>query len=114
MKDGLQGMAAITQEHSKRIMDYKYTVDQKEYEGKSRSNWEGEYKGVRVGDACVMYFSASHPWLSALYKPRAVVEGLPALIVALLFESFFIATVINPKGKWALNLDNKNSNQATG
>lgn len=102
--DGQQGMAVITKEHSKRLLEYTYTVDQVTYSGKAKSDWQGTYSNVHPGEEAAVYYSASHPALSALYLPRIVVEGWPALLVFLLLESLFISTIVNPHGKWALRL----------
>jgi hypothetical protein len=110
LKDYQQGMAVVTKEtwsgHNK--VDYKYVVGQKEYTGRSYRNWEDPvYSQVRVGGESVVFFSASHPWLSLLYKPHTVVEGIPALAVAVILELFAIVSLIRPKSKWAFSSADK-------
>jgi hypothetical protein len=57
-----------------------------------------------VGEASVVYFSSSHPWLSPLNRPRtAMLDGLPAVVLAWLFIILFINTAMNLKSEWALN-----------
>jgi plasmid stabilization system protein ParE len=42
-----------------------------------------------------------------LYKPQAVVEALPVLLIAFLLELCAIATIVNPTSKWAFNLSHE-------
>jgi hypothetical protein len=110
LKDGQPGAAIVTKElwSGHDAVGYKYSVNQKEYTGRSIRNWqEPKYSNVKIGDESIVYFSASHPWLSLLYKPRTVVEGWPVLIIAAILEIFIIVTVVNPKSKWALDLSEK-------
>lgn len=110
MTDGRQGVAIVTNElwSGHDVVDYKYTVDQREYRGRSQRNWEDpKYSHVGIGQESVVYFSPSHPWLSLLYKPRTLIVGLPVLVVALLMESLFIITIINPRSNYAMNLTGK-------
>jgi hypothetical protein len=111
LQDGQQGMAVVTHElwSGHNAVGYRYMVNQQEYVGKSGRNWqEANYSNVQVGGKSVVYFSISHPWLSLLYKPRTVIEGLPVVIIAFLIELFAITTVLNPKkGKWAFDLTDK-------
>jgi hypothetical protein len=107
LQDGRQGMAMVTSEvwSGHNAVNYKYVGNHKEFAGASARNWKEEkYRNVRVGEESVVFFSASHPWLSALSMPDGVITGLPGLIVALLMEFFFVMTVINPKGRWALKI----------
>lgn len=110
LKDAKRGTAIVTKElwSGHNAVGYKYVVDQREYSGQSARNWqEQNYSKVQVGEESVVYFSASHPWLSLLYMPRAVLEGLPVIIVALVFELFAVMTVIKPTSAWAFNLNQK-------
>jgi hypothetical protein len=114
LKDGQPGMAVVTKEywggHGQVI--YRYVVNQQEFTGISKRNWQEEkYKSVRPGEEAVVYFSASHPWLSLLYKPDVIVEILPALI-PLVLGVFVVMTAVNPKSKWSLNLSDRKENDA--
>jgi hypothetical protein len=107
-------MAVVTKEywggHGQVI--YRYVVNQQEFTGISKRNWQEEkYKSVRPGEEAVVYFSASHPWLSLLYKPDVIVEILPALI-PLVLGVFVVMTAVNPKSKWSLNLSDRKENDA--
>jgi hypothetical protein len=108
--DCQEGMAVVTKESwaGHNTVVYRYTVNKKEYFGSSMRNWrQPKYSKVRAGDQSLVYFSASHPWLSLLYKPQTVVEGLPVLLIALLLELCAIATIVNPTSKWAFNLSHE-------
>jgi hypothetical protein len=87
-------------------VNYRYTVDQKEYTGYGKRNWQDpRYSGVEIGGHCPVFFSASHPWLSSLYRPDGVLVGLPMALITLLLEIFAVATLINPKSGWAFRFD---------
>lgn len=70
-KDGKQTMAVIVNdEHGHDVVDYKYTVDFKEYTGAAQRGWEhSEYQNVQVGEQAPVFFSTSHPWISSVDKP---------------------------------------------
>jgi hypothetical protein len=69
-KDAKQSSALITKERSYRVVDYSYSVDDRQYTGSSRRNWENEkYRNVFTGEQSIVYFSASHPWISSLETP---------------------------------------------
>jgi hypothetical protein len=112
--DGQQGIAKITADywggHGQVV--YYYDVNQKHYTGISGKNWRDPHYGdVRPGSEAVVYYSASHPWLSALYIPDTVVPGLPVLVIAFLIEMIAVVTIINPGSKWAFNLSDKKQNK---
>ena len=93
LRDAQKGTAIVTKElwSGHNAVGYRYVVDQKQYSGHSGRNWQDKsYSKVQVGEESVVYFSASHPWLSLLYMPRAVLEGLPVIIIVLIVEAFEI------------------------
>ena len=108
LNDAQQGKAIVTRElwSGHNAVGYKYTVGGMEYSGHSGRNWKDQKK-VQVGEETVVYFSASHPWLSQLYKPEVALEGLPVSIVVLVLEAFAVITIIKPKSGWALSLMEK-------
>jgi len=88
------------------VVEYRYVVQGHEYAGHSRRNWQDpRYSNVQAGEKAVVYFSASHPWLSCLYMPRTLVEGAPVVLIVIFLESLAIGTIIRPKGRWAFNLE---------
>jgi hypothetical protein len=111
VKDGQQGVAVITKEHwsGHDIVVYRYRVAQREYTGQDfRSYQDPRYARVMPGEKSVVYYSSSHPWLSAINRPRAVVvEGLPVVLLVWVIDVLLIGTVINPRGRWALNLSGR-------
>jgi hypothetical protein len=69
-KDAKRGTAIITEQRQHGVVEYRYTVDQHEYTGRSQRNQEQEkYRNVGPGEESPVYFSASHPWLSSLEVP---------------------------------------------
>src|SRR5882672_4933409 len=71
LEDSQQGVALVTKEHwggHDRVV-YRYVVNEKQYTGASFRNWQDQrFSKVKAGDNSAVYFSASHPWLSLLYK----------------------------------------------
>jgi hypothetical protein len=117
LTDSREGVATITKElwsgHGQ--VGYTYAVDQSSYTGKSTRNWQDErYSDVPVGGVSVVYYSASHPWLSLLYKPTTLVGGLPVIIIAFGIELLLVITVVNPRSKWALNLGGTSRGSSPG
>jgi hypothetical protein len=106
VKDGQEGVAIITKEHwaGHDVVVYRYRVNQQEYTGQDfRSYQAPQYARVMPGEKSIIYFSASHPWLSAINRPRTVmVEGLPVVLLVWAIEVLLIGTVINPRSRWAL------------
>lgn len=111
VKDGQEGMALITKEHwaGHGVVVYKYRVGQAVYTGQDhRSIQNPTYAHVMPGEKSVVYFSSSHPWISAINLPRRVViEGLPVVLLVWLIEAGLIVTVINPNSGWAFRLNGK-------
>ena len=100
LNDCQQGKAVLTKEfwggHGRFV--YRYIVNEKQYAGVSSRDWkDAKYKNAEIGEEAVVYYSASHPWLSLLYKPEGFIDVLPALI-ALALSLFIVVTVARPKG----------------
>lgn len=108
LKDPQAGMAVVTARHwsGHNAMDYRYTVNGKNYAGVCGRNWQDpRYSRVEAGEESIVYFSASHPWISCLYKPKAVIEGLPVIVIVLFIEALAIVTIVNPESRWAFNFN---------
>lgn len=107
VKDGQEGIAVVTKEHwaGHNVVIYQYRVGQKVYGGDDRrSRQNPRYNHVQPGEKTVVYFSASHPWLSAINLPRSVgIQGLPVILLGWLLEAGLLVTVINPRSRWAFN-----------
>lgn len=83
-EDPKQALALITEEHDHGTVSYKYTVNHHEYAGLSQRNWEKpEYRNVHAGEQSIMYFSASHPWISSLETPVFPPRALLAYVMFL-------------------------------
>ena len=110
LKDSQKGIATLTGEHwsGHKTVDYKYVVDGKEYLTHGARNWDDpKYKDAQIGQESVVYFSTSHPWLSQLSMPRAILEGAPIVLIVVILELFAIITIINPTSGWAFSLVEK-------
>lgn len=113
--DSQQAMATLIKKHwgGHGQFVYRYVVNDREYIGVSSRNWQDEhYSKVQPGDESPVHFSASHPSISRLYKPRTVVEGLPVLIVVMFLELFAVMSVIKPRSKWAFDFSDRKENHA--
>ena len=107
LKDGQAGIAVVTKDiwGGHNSVGYRYEVNNREYTGKDERSWQDtDNHRAQVGQRAAVYFSASHPWLSRLNKPRVVVEGLPVILIALILEIFAIVTIVDPRSGWAFNL----------
>jgi hypothetical protein len=108
VKDGTQGMGVVTKEHwaGHNVVVYQYRVGQQVYTGQDRRSLNNpKYANVMAGEKTIVYFSSSHPWISAINLPSTVtIPGLPVVVLGWVFEAGFIITAINPKSRWAFNL----------
>jgi hypothetical protein len=112
IKDGREGMATVNYPlwigHD--AVAYRYTVEGKEYGGKSGRNYrDPRYMNVQAGEKSVVYYSASHPWLSSLRRPEVVGQGWPVVLLILLLAIKAAITIIKPQSRWALNFDVRGS-----
>jgi hypothetical protein len=111
VKDGTQGMAVVTKEHwaGHNVVVYQYRVGQQVYTGQDRRSFHNpKYANVMPGEKTIVYFSSSHPWISAIELPIIVtIPGLPVVLLAWVFEAGFIITAINPKSRWAFDISGR-------
>lgn len=107
-EDSSQTQATILSELSHGVVQYKYTVGDKEYVGQSQPEKESDAK-ARIGDHVSVNYCPHHPSLSSLQNPTFPPSRLLLLFIALPIEFLCVATVLNPKGKWALQTGLKQS-----
>ena len=113
--DSRQGIAILTKKywggHGRFV--YRYSVNGTEHTGVSSRDWnDPRYRNVQPLEEAVVYFSESHPSLSLLYKPRAVIEGIPVLLIALFLEIFAVVTLLRPSSGWAFYFSEKKQTNA--
>ncbi len=116
LKDAQEGMAIVTKDlwTGHNSVGYRYTVNHKEYTGKGMRNYQDlRYRNVHPGNKSVVYYSASHPWMSSLRRPDRIGEGLPVVLFVLLFETMAVITLINPRHKWAFHIHGGNQSSGT-
>jgi hypothetical protein len=105
LRDRQQGSAVVTKEHGHNVVDYSYRVNGKAYRGTDRRRYltqEHRYVNIFVGGEAVVYFSSSHPWLSALTPPDNILPaGFPGTLLFLAMEIWFLITLVNPNSRWA-------------
>lgn len=87
------------------VVVYEYRVGRTVYTGQSRRNRrDPKYGDVRPGEKSPVYFSLSHPWISAFDPPDYVgIDGLPVIVLVWFIEACLLITVFKPDSKWALN-----------
>jgi hypothetical protein len=110
LTDARQGTAIVTYElwSGHNVVAYKYIVGQNEYTGHSgRNSSDEKYSHVQPGEKSIVYFSASHPWLSSLSMPEYVAQGWPVILVVVAFEMFALITIIKPSSGWAFSFIEK-------
>jgi hypothetical protein len=110
LKDNQQGTAEVTGNdwggHGR--VDYIYAVNHQQYAGVSGKNWKDPRSdSVQPGNKTIVYYSASHPWISALYVPDTMIAGWPVIIIASLIELIAIITIVKPGSNWAFDLSDK-------
>jgi hypothetical protein len=86
-KDANPVTAIVTQVGPKRVLEYRYTVNRREYAGRDSRDWEEEKeRPLNVGDQVAARVSASHPWLSALGSTGRAWMGLPIFLAISVFQ----------------------------
>ena len=106
LKDAQKDTALVTKElwSGHNAVGYKYVVNGRQYASHGGRSWDDpKYRDAKVGQESVVYFSASHPWLSQLSMPRTILEGAPVVLVVLGLELFAMVTVIKPTSRWAFS-----------
>ena len=96
--------ATVVNQLSHEVVVYTYIVNNKNYSGQSQRD-PSKYPVTNIGDKTVVNYSLSHPWLSSLQEPvfpAGGIWGIFVLTVGVLIESLIVATILNPKGRWAL------------
>ncbi len=103
-KDGKTAQAIIIKANPKRVFDYRYSVEGKQYVGTCKRDWEDEkVHELKPGEEVTVFFSASHPWLSSFRRSQVAWAALPFVVLMLLFELFFLAVLVDPCGRWSLS-----------
>lgn len=103
-RDGLQARGVVTAEGA--ALGYRYRVDRNEYRACC-------YKiglGMAPDETVTVYYSASHPSVSALKRPGSMADGIwPVMIlIGWPLEFMAIATVVSPRCKWAYRFGSRN------
>lgn len=94
-KDAAPVTAIVTHVDRKSFLDYRYTMNGKDYTGNDRRDWEDEKNHPSaVGDRITAYVSVSHPWFSRIDLSGTAWIGLPIALLILVFELFMLAVLI--------------------
>jgi hypothetical protein len=100
-EDSRQTQATITNKLGHGVVQYKYIVDARQYVGQSQPN-RGQVGEAQIGVTVRANYCPHHPSLSSLQDPTFPPSELLLLLIVLPIEFFCIATIVNPKDKWAL------------
>jgi len=88
--------AIVTHVGPKRMVEYRYALNGREYVGRDSRAWEEEREHpVNVGDRLTARASASHPWLSALGDTGRAWIGLPIFVIILVFELMMLGILLS-------------------
>ncbi len=95
-KDGTAVSAIVTQVNPKRLLDYRYTVDGKEYFGKDRRNWEDDRQHeAGIGEKLTAFVSSSRPAYSSLDPSHSAWVGLPIAVAIMIFELLLLGILLD-------------------
>jgi hypothetical protein len=95
-KDAQPMSAIVMQMHPKRVLEYRYTVNGKDYTGKDTRGWEEDRDHqLAAGEQTTAFVSTSHPRLSCLQLSRSAWIGLPIVMAILIFEFFLLAVLVD-------------------
>ena len=95
-KDARPVAAIVTHVGPKRVLEYRYTLNGKEYAGRGSRDWEDEKDHpLNVGDQVTAQVSASHPWLSALGDTGRAWIGLPIFVILSVFELMLLGILLS-------------------
>jgi hypothetical protein len=100
-QDSSQTQATIVSELGHGVVRYKYKIGDRMYVGQSQPSRGLEGK-AQIGVQVPVNYCPHHPSLSSLEDPTFPPSELLLLIIVLPIEFLCLATVVNPKGKWAL------------
>lgn len=86
-KDAQPVAAIVTHLGPKRMLEYRYAFNGRDYSGRDLRDWEDERDHpLNVGDPIPARASASHPSLSALGNTARAWMGLPIFLAISVFE----------------------------
>jgi hypothetical protein len=95
-KDAKPVMAMVTQVGPKHMLEYRYSVEGRQYDGKDSRDWEDEKDNpVDVGGRVTARVSQSHPWVSALGSTGRAWLGLPIFAAIMLFELMLLGILMS-------------------
>jgi len=95
-KDSEPVTALVTQVGPKRVLEYRYNVNGRDYAGKDSRDWEDEKDHpLNVGEQVAARVSASHPWLSALGSTGRAWMGLPIFLALSVFELMLLGIMLS-------------------
>jgi hypothetical protein len=95
-KDPQPVPAILTQVGPKHMLQYRYTVNGRDYAGRDSRDWDEEKDHpVNVGDQVTARVSASHPWLSALGDTGRAWMGLPIFMALSVFELMLLGVFLS-------------------
>lgn len=116
-KDANPVTAVVTQVGPKRVLEYRYRVNGRDYTGRDSRDWEDEKDHpLNVGDQVAARVSATHPWLSALGSTGRAWMGLPIFLAISVFELMLLGLLCSGilRMFFGLSLVNEQESPVTG
>src|SRR5262245_32270857 len=116
-KDAEPVTAVVTQVGPKRVLEYRYTVNGREYAGRDSRDWEEEKDHpLNVGDQVAARVSASHPSLSALGSTGRAWMGLPIFLAISVFELMLLGLICTaiPRLLFGVSIVSEQDSPVTG
>lgn len=109
VRDGRQVKAVVTDVRQHGSVGYRYHVNGNEYTTSAYCPHQGRVS-CSAGESITAYYSASHPSVSRIEHTESMGYGAwPAMIIFTWpFEFMAIATVVNPRSKWAYRFGSRN------
>jgi hypothetical protein len=95
LHDGVRSTARVTSEGGHDTIHYTYSAAGTSFSGRGPRDYRDErYAHVGIGGESVVWYSASHPWISTPRWPDSVLIGLPWIVVVTLVDLLFVALLL--------------------
>jgi|SRR5580658_2473893 hypothetical protein len=110
LRDGLPARAVVIDLREHGTVGYRYRVNGNEYMASGYEPKKGSVPSMGPGESITVYYSASHPSVSATGRPVTIFDGAWPMIIVFFwpFEFMAIATVVSPRSKWAYRFGSRN------
>ena len=96
LHDGVRTIGHVTGEGGHNVIYYTYRAAGTRFSGGGPRDYRDErYAHVGVGGESVVWYSASHPWISTPCRPDSVLDGsLMGIFIVTLVDLFFVGLLV--------------------